>query len=117
MQYAHVFKKEMEERGHPVKLLFASTKHAMMNVCKYVVEDTNRCLKSEKKTQLTGEARTGFLAQWLKENSSLVDVQLGLQPVTDSPCEVLGEHNQYLIGILFTTAESIKTVPQQQEGI
>ena len=45
MQYARVLKKEMEECGHPVKILFSNTTHTMMNVCKYVVEDTNRCSK------------------------------------------------------------------------
>ena len=48
VQYARVLKKGMEEHGHPVKLLFSNTKHTMMNVCKYVVEDTNRRLKADK---------------------------------------------------------------------
>jgi hypothetical protein len=52
VQYARVLKKEMEERGHPVKLIFSITKHTMMNVCKYVAEDANRCLKSEKNNNL-----------------------------------------------------------------
>ena len=42
---------------------------------------------------------------------------MGINPVTDSPDEVLGEYNRYLTGILFTTAASIKTVPHLQEGI
>ena len=46
-----------------------------------------------------------------------MDAQIGIQPVTDSPSEVLGEHNLYLRGILFTTAASIQTVPQLHEAI
>jgi hypothetical protein len=107
----------MEERGHPVKLIFSSAKHTMMNVCKCVTEDANHCLKSEKKTQLTGEARTEFIANWLRDNKSLVNSQMGIEPPTGAPGEVLGEHNKYLTGILFTTAASILTIPQLQEGI
>ena len=71
----------------------------------------------KEKTQLTGAARTEFLADWLKENKSLVSAQMGIHPVMESPDEVLGEHNKYLTGILFTTAASIKTVPHIQEGV
>ena len=117
LKYARVLKKEMEECGHPVNLLFTSAKHTMMNICKYVTEDHNRRLKLEKKTQLTGADRTQFMANWLKENKNLMDLQLGLEPLTDSPCAVHGEDNLYLRGILFTTAASIQTVPQLQEGI
>ena len=85
-----------------------------MNVCKYVVEDTNRRLKAETKPQLTSEARTNFLAQWLKENKNLMDSQLVHEPLTDLLCAVLGEDNLHLGGILFTTAASIQTVPQLQ---
>ena len=45
-----MLKKELEERGHAVKLIFASTRETTMAVCKYEVEDNNRCLKSEKNT-------------------------------------------------------------------
>ena len=82
-----------------------------------MTEDHNRLLKSEKKPQLTGASRTEFIADWLKENKSLVSAQMGINPVKDSPDEVLGEHNRYLTGILFTTAASIKTVPHLQEGV
>ena len=113
VQYAWVLKKEMEERGHPVKLLFSIAKHTMMNVCKYVTEDHNRRLKSDKKPQLTGADHIKFIADWLKENKTLMDAQMGINPAD----EVLGEYNWYLTGILFTTAASIQTVPQLKEGI
>ena len=70
-------------------------------------------MKLEKIPQLTGADRTKFIANWLKANKTLMDAQMGINPAD----EVLGEYNWYLTGILFTTAASIQTVPQLQEGI
>jgi hypothetical protein len=103
VQYCHVLKQEMEERGNPVELLFANRTQITMALCMTVAEDENCRLKKEKKNILKGQEHAAFLGKWFTENKDFLDSQMGL---ADAPL--------FLSGILFTTSASIKTVPHLQ---
>ncbi len=63
MQYCHVLKREMEERGNPVELLFANRTQITMALSTIVAEDENRRLKKEKKNILKGQECAAFLGK------------------------------------------------------
>ncbi len=104
VQYCHVLKREMEERGNPVELLFANHSQITMAMSTIVTEDENCRLKKEKKNVLKGQERAAFLSKWFTENTDFLDLQRGLANAT-----------LFLSGILFTTSASIKTVPHLQQ--
>jgi hypothetical protein len=62
VQYCHVLKQEMEERGNPVELLFANRTKITMALSTTVAEDENCHLKKEKKNILKDQERAAFLA-------------------------------------------------------
>jgi hypothetical protein len=106
VQYCHVLKQEMEERGNLVELLFANRTQITMALSTTVAEDENFRLKKEKKNILKGQELAAFLGKWFMENKDFLDLQMGLANAT-----------LFLSGILFTTSASIKTVPHLQQVI
>ena len=106
VQYLHVLKTKMQERGHPVELIFASYNANILSLSKVVVNEENRCQKNDGLTLLNANTRKAFLSKWMTDNEGLVQLQMGG-----------GYSNTFLIGILFSTNASLTTAPHLQKVV
>ena len=100
IQYCNVLKRELEEQGHPVEMMFSNRNEVTKALSKIVVKEANRKLKSEKQPMLTGVSRGNDLQKWFDDNQYFLESQMGL-----------GVNIRFLVGILFMTGVSMKTVP------
>ena len=103
VQYCRVLKSAMDERGHPVKLIFATYNATVLALSKIIVDEVNCRCKGEGLVYFTSIKRQSFFLKWHAKNEGYLQAQMGL-----------GDSNSFLTGILFSMNASLTTVPHLQ---
>ena len=76
VQYYHVLKTAMKERGNPMELVFADYNATIFAMSKITVYEENRSQKSEGLHNLALIERKAFLLKWHADIKGLLQVQI-----------------------------------------
>ena len=104
VRYAATVKKELEERGHIVRMEYTERRQTLKNIELIVLSEEMLRRKHNNNSTMSKEDRNTFIAQWKTEHRDMLVDQLGPKCVNVS----------FLHGIFFTPSFSQGTVPELQ---
>ena len=104
VRYAATVKKELEERGHIVRMEYTERRQTLKNIELIVLSEEMLRRKHNNNSTMSKEDRNTFIAQWKTEHRDMLMDQLGPKCVNVS----------FLHGIFFTPSFSQGTVPELQ---
>ena len=104
VRYVATVKKELEERGHIVRMEYTERRETLKNVELIVLSEEMLRHKHNNNSTMSKEERNTFIAQWKTEHRDMLMDQLGPKCVNVS----------FLHGIFFTPSFLQGTVPELQ---
>ena len=105
--YVNTVKKELEERGHIVRMEYTERRETLKNIELIVLSEEMLRRKHNNNSTMSKEERNTFIAQWKTEHRDMLIDQLGPKHVNVS----------FLHGIFFTPSFSQPTVPELQRMV